>query len=148
MNVVQAGPGEVASVAVLFDQYRQFYGREGDLAAAEAFIGQRLQRQDSVILLAQDKAGHALGFAQLYPSFTSVGMARIYVLNDLFVAPAQRRSGVGRALIGAARDVARDLGAVRLSLATARENEVAQLLYESVGFERDEKFYYYHLAIS
>lgn len=74
-------------------------------------------------------------------------MARVFVLNDLFVAPTARRLGVGEALLAAAAAHARQLGAVRLSLNTDVQNLPAQALYASLGWERDQKFYAYHLAL-
>ena len=74
-------------------------------------------------------------------------MARVFVLNDLFVAPRARRLGVGEALLNAAADHARQLGSVRLSLTTNLQNLPAQSLNESMGWERDQKIYAYHLAL-
>jgi ribosomal protein S18 acetylase RimI-like enzyme len=74
-------------------------------------------------------------------------MARVFVLNDLFVAPTARRLGVGEALLTAAADHARQLGAVRLSLNTDVQNLPAQALYESMGWARDQKYHAYHLAL-
>jgi len=89
----------------------------------------------------------AIGFAQLFPSFSSVAMRKIFILNDLYVAEAGRRSGFAKALLIAARDFARESSAVRVSLKTAVDNFAAQRLYESVGFERDEAFFAYDLTI-
>src|SRR5690606_37183724 len=76
----------------------------------------------------------------------SVSAARIYVLNDLFVAPAHRRQGVARRLLEAAHRVGSDGGAVYLALSTARDNRPAQALCESLGWVRDEAFHQYTLA--
>jgi GNAT superfamily N-acetyltransferase len=100
-----------------------------------------------VVLLAESQ-GQAVGFTQLYPSFSSVSMARVFVLNDLFVAPTARRLGVGEALLAAAADHARQLGAVRLSLNTDVQNLPAQALYESMGWARDQKYFAYHLSLN
>ena len=92
--------------------------------------------------------GKLSGFTQLYPSLSSVSMARIFVLNDLFVDPAQRRGGVGRALLETAHAFARGQGAVRVTLETAVDNTSAQALYESLGYVRDGAFHRYHLRFS
>lgn len=68
-------------------------------------------------------------------------MARIWILNDLFVAPAARRGGVGRAMLTEAAQFGRRMGSARLILSTARTNGPAQRLYESMGWQRDEVFY-------
>jgi ribosomal protein S18 acetylase RimI-like enzyme len=146
ITIRQAVLADLDAVAVLFDGYRQFYGQASDEAAAKTFLKARFEHGQSVLLLAESQ-GQAVGFMQLYPSFSSVSMARVFVLNDLFVAPAARRLGVGEALLKAAADHARQLGAVRLSLTTNVQNLPAQALYASMGWERDQKFYAYHLAL-
>ncbi len=95
-----------------------------------------------------ESQGQAVGFTQLYPSFSSVSLARVFVRNDLFVAPAAGRLGVGEALLTAAADHARQLSAKRLSLNTDVQNMPAQALYESMGWARDQKFDAYHLSLN
>lgn len=146
ITIRQAVLTDLDAVADLFDHYRQFYGQASDLAAARAFLKARFEHGESTIFLAESE-GQALGFTQLYPSFSSVSMARVFVLNDLYVAPTARRLGVGQALLNAAAVHARQLGAVRLSLTTAVDNVTAQSLYESNEWLRDEKFYTYQLAL-
>lgn len=140
---------DVDRVAPLFDAYRQFYGLSSDLALARQFLADRLSRGESVVLLADGAApdSPALAFVQMYPSFSSLRAARVYVLYDLFVAPAARRGGVGRRLMAAAAEEARRRGAVSLTLSTARTNVAAQRLYESLGWVRDEDFYEYNLRL-
>lgn len=136
-------PEDAALIAPLFDAYRQFYEQPANADAALAFITARLERGESVILLARRPDGSALGFCQLYPSFCSVLAAPIYVLYDLFVVPDARRLGVGRALLLAAEAHARATGHARMDLTTARNNLRAQALYESLGWVRDEVFLTY-----
>jgi ribosomal protein S18 acetylase RimI-like enzyme len=56
-------------------------------------------------------------------------------LHGLYVAPEARRAGTGRALVTAAIDAARELGAERLDLSVIAANEAALYLYREVGFE-------------
>lgn len=144
--VRQAGIADLDVLAGLFDLYRQFYAQPSDPEGARAFLGDRITRAESVIFLAED-GGEASGFCQLYPSFTSAGMARTYILNDLFVMPAARGAGVGRALLGHAASWAREEGAARLTLSTAHDNLTAQALYEACGWKQDEVFRTYHLPL-
>lgn len=146
VTVRQAVLADLDFLVVLFDAYRQFYGQTSDLVGARTFLQARFEHGQSVVLLAESQ-GQAVGFTQLYPSFSSVSMARVFVLNDLFVAPTARRLGVGEALLTAAADHARQLGAVRLSLTTNVQNLPAQSLYAAMGWERDQKFYAYHQAL-
>ncbi|WP_321817117.1 MULTISPECIES: GNAT family N-acetyltransferase [unclassified Paraburkholderia] len=138
---------DLASVAQLFNDYRSFYDQLPDQALAIRFIAERAQAGDSVILVADSGAGHLVGFCQLYPSFCSVAAAPIYVLYDLFVAPAERRSGVARRLLKAAAARAKADGKVRMDLTTAKTNVKAQALYESLGWSRDEIFLTYNLNL-
>jgi ribosomal protein S18 acetylase RimI-like enzyme len=138
---------DLAVAAALFDAYRQFYRKPPDRELALGFIRSRLQNNDSVILLAADAAQQVVGFCQLYPTFCSVAAKPIYTLYDLFVVPAARRSGAGKALLTAAEKLAADNGRFRMDLSTARDNKAAQALYESVGWVRDELFYVYSRSI-
>jgi GNAT superfamily N-acetyltransferase len=133
-------------LAPLFDAYRQFYTQPADLPRARAFLAERFAHHESVILLAE-RDGEAVGFTQLYPLFSSVRTARVYLLNDLFVAASARRAGAARALLTAAADHARALGAAGMSLSTALDNAPAQALYESLGWVRDRQFCEYSLAL-
>ena len=130
----------------LFDAYRRFYGQQSELTLARQFLGGRLTRNESVVLLAENDTGGAIGFVQLYPTFSSILAAPMYVLSDLFVIPDVRRRGVGTLLIKSAVETARAAGAVRVELATAITNISAQRLYESLGWRKDD-FYLYGLSL-
>lgn len=147
IHVRQATVHDLDTLAPLFDAYRQFYEQPGDLERARAFLRERFEHRESVILLAFDAGGAALGFTQLYPLFSSVRCVRIYLLNDLFVAQHARKHGVGARLLEAAADFARANGCASLSLSTAVDNAPAQRLYESLGWKRDTGFFEYHLAL-
>ena len=144
-SVRQATLSDLPVLAPLFDAYRQFYGRAPDLAAAESFLRDRFSHGESVLFLAFADNEPA-GFTQLYPSFSSVSLARSFILNDLFVVPGQRRTGVGSALLRAAVDYARSLGAVRVTLNTDIQNATAQATYEAGGWKRDREYYVYHFT--
>lgn len=146
MDIRAATAEDLETLVPLFDGYRQFYGFASDPAGARAFLADRLNRQESVIFLAMDQ-GQAVGFTQLYPSFSSGRMARIYILNDLFVTPGARGSGAGRRLIAAAQDFGRANGAARLTLSTAVDNTTAQSLYEACGWVRETDYYTYNFAL-
>ncbi len=131
----------------LFDAYRQFYGQPSDLIVARRFLSDRLVRNESVVLIAEEDGRRVVGFVQLYPSFSSILAAPMYLLSDLFVRPEIRRRGVGTLLLKSTIETARAAGAVRLELATAMTNRPAQRLYEALGWRRDE-FYQYGLSLT
>jgi GNAT superfamily N-acetyltransferase len=148
VRVIQATSEHLEALATLFDGYRQFYKEAPDLDGARAFLAERLERGESVLFLAlldQDGQEIPAGLAQLYPSFSSASMQRLWILNDLFVAAEARKHGVGRALLQAAREHAERTGAKGLELMTARDNYAAQALYESMGWQCDEVFLSYTL---
>jgi ribosomal protein S18 acetylase RimI-like enzyme len=147
-NIVvrQASLEDLDALTGLFDEYRQFYGRESDLMAARTFLRARFNHGESTLFIAHDLA-NPVGFAQLYPSFSSVSMVRTFILNDLYVRPKIRRKGVARSLLAAAENFGNALGAVRLTLSTAITNEQAQALYLAAGWKRDEQFHVFHRAI-
>ena len=151
MNVktLPAGLEHLDVLTGLFDAYRQFYGQEPDLPGARRFLEARLRGREWVVMLAVLDAapGTGVGFVQLFPSFSSVSMEPIWILNDLFVAPQGRRAGVARSLLEAVCELARSTGAARLRLSTAKDNEAAKALYLASGYRMVE-FDQYELALS
>ena len=147
IQVHQATIKNLDTVANLFDAYRQFYGKSSDLEAARKFLLERFNHGESVIFIAYE-GNESVGFTQLYPSFSSVSMARIFVLNDLFVTPHGRQKGVAAHLLQAATEYAKATGAVRLLLSTATTNLIAQATYEATGWLRDKQFVHYNFELS
>ncbi|QNM98487.1 GNAT family N-acetyltransferase [Chitinimonas koreensis] len=147
MNLRTLQPGEdLDQAARLFDAYRQFYGQPSDLTAVRTWLNMRLAAGQSVVMLAEE-AGRAVGFMQLYPTFCSVALAPIWVLYDLYVAPEARGLGVADALLQAAARHGREHGAAYLQLSTAHDNAVAQAVYRRNGWQHDEVFRTYTLAL-
>lgn len=143
VTISRATMDDIDRVVPLFDAYRQFYGQESDVAGARRFLTERIVRGESVILIADGNAG----FTQLYPCFSSVRMQRTMILNDLFVAPEARGRGVGHALLAAACDHARTVGAKRLTLSTAVDNSAAHALYVRAGWQRDAQFHTFAITV-
>ncbi len=148
IKISTAIKADVAAIAHLFDAYRQFYQYPPDLALANRYIAERIEKADSLILLAQDASAQALGFCQLYPTFCSLEAKPIYALYDLYVAPAARGAGIGNLLLLAAEQSAREHGMCRLDLTTAKTNLPAQAAYEALGWVRDEVYFSYSKAVS
>ncbi len=146
ITVGEAGARDLDEAAALFDAYRVFYRQASDIAAARAFLAERFKRKDAALLLARHH-GVAVGFVQLYPSLSSVSMKRVWILNDLYVAPGARRLGIGRRLMDQARDFARQTGAIRLELTTEHDNVTAQALYRACGYARDDVFFKFILTV-
>src|SRR5208282_1436997 len=145
LTVRRATSNDLDAVAPLFDAYRQFYEQPPDRAASGKFLRDRLAHDESVVFVAEED-GTAVGFTQLYPSYSSVSLGPIYVLNDLLVAPNARRHGVGEKLLEAARAFGEETGAHYLELSTAVDNP-AQRLYEACGWVTDREFLHYELPL-
>jgi len=141
MNIHRATLDDLRPLSHLFDQYRIFYKQKSNPTAAESFIQERLSLNESVIFMAKID-GEYTGFTQLYPSFTSVGMKRIWILNDLYVHQDFRKKGVGEALIRHTFEYARKTGRTKVMLETGKDNIQAQKLYEKIGFTRSTSMIY------
>lgn len=141
--VRQANISDIDLIAPLFDDYRVFYQQRSDLHLAKTFLTERLQKQESFIFFAIDENEQCLGFVQLYPSFSSVSAKRLWILNDLFVSEASRRTGVARLLMNSARQFAIDTQAKGLFLETAHDNVKGQALYESLAYKKNSEFFYF-----
>nr|WP_208837081.1 GNAT family N-acetyltransferase [Paenibacillus cellulositrophicus] len=147
ITIREAGLEDLHELAAIFDLYRIFYGQETDVEGAAAFLFERMEHRESVILIAEDvEQGRIAGLTQLYPVFSSISMKRSYILNDLYVREQYRNQGIARLLLEAAKRYAKLARAKGLSLSTAVTNVRAQQLYEQSGYVRDEQFIHYDLT--
>ncbi len=140
-----AAEADLDDVLPLFAAYQRFY-----TAAAQpeernrAFLTRFVGGDDAgLLLVARDgQSGEALGFANLYWTFSSTTACDHALMNDLFVAEHARGTSVGHALIEASRDHAARRGIDSMSWMTALDNRRAQRLYERLGAERSVWFEY------
>lgn len=138
---------QLDQIAVLFDKYRLFYGQEPDLDGARMYLYERFSNQQSIIFGAWNgDRNNLLGFAQLYPSFSSISMERVWILNDLFVNEQDRGKGVAKCLINKVIEFSTSTRSRGISLSTGIINRKAQRIYESIGFEKDDQFSHYFLG--
>lgn len=137
---------ELGELVTLFDEYRIFYKQPSDIDAARKFLEQRLHNKESVLLAAREN-DNIVGFIQLYPSFSSIAMKQIWILNDLFVKSAFRKRGIAKSLMNFAVKHAQNTGGVRIILSTQVSNLPAQTLYESLGYSKNKDFYHYALHL-
>ena len=86
----QAVLADLDDVASVFDQYRQFQGKASDLKACRAFLRERFDHGESVVFLAL-LGELPVGMAQIYPSYSSTALARVFILNCLlYTSPSPR----------------------------------------------------------
>lgn len=141
--ITDALPKDVDDLAKLFDAYRQFYHCSADLRAAQDYVKERIAQGLTRFFVSRDSM-EMNGFIHLLPSFDTLAMKQSWILEDAYVAPSFRCSGVGTALIQYAENIARTSGASRLTLSTAHTNLQAQRVYERQGWVLDTEFCYYH----
>lgn len=137
----KASLADLEDLVPLFDAYRQFYKQAPDAAGARQFLAERLEKEESVVFMAFEE-DRAVGFTQLYPIFSSVGMGRSWLLNDLYVDASARKKGVGLQLLEAAKQWGRETGSRWLMLETAVDNYAAQALYEKNGWRKVDGVFY------
>jgi len=142
MDVTRADIADVDAAAPLFAAYREFYGEPHDIEAGAAFLTERLERDESVLILARD-GDRCVGLVQVYPAFSSTVLAPIWILNDLYVDDSARGSGVVDQLLTTTADLAKEAGCVAIELATQHSNTRAQAVYARHGYVLDEEFRHY-----
>ncbi|WP_462249126.1 N-acetyltransferase family protein [Ferruginibacter sp.] len=132
---------DVKYAAPLFDAYRMFYKQPSNIEAASDFLLERVTNNQSVIFIAFAD-GNAVGFCQLYPVFSSVGLQRTWLLNDLYVDANVRGQGIAAALLKQAKEFGMETSARWLLLQTGADNVTAQSVYEKNGWKRVEDYFY------
>ncbi len=141
MEIIQAEIKDVEKLSNLFDQYRIFYKQNSNIENAKVFLEKRILQNESVIFIAVQN-GEYIGFTQLYPSFSSVGMCEIWILNDLYIEENYRKQGAAEKLINHVIQYSKITRRKKVALATAYDNLSAQRLYEKIGFSKDDYFNY------
>jgi ribosomal protein S18 acetylase RimI-like enzyme len=144
MTIRQATINDLNQLSVLFAQYRVFYEQPFEPDEATLFLKERLSKEESIVFIAIENDQYT-GFIQLYPSFSSVGMKKIWILNDLFVSADHRKKGIGQLLINRVLAYCKATGRKKVVLSTAYDNLNAQKLYEKLGFTRSD-FHNYEIT--
>ena len=138
--ITRVGEADLEALLPLMRGYCDFYEvsptDEALLALSRALIAD--PEREGVQLIARDASGRAVGFATVYWSWQTLAASRLGVMNDLFVAPEARGSGLAERLIAACRERCADHGASELAWQTAKDNLRAQAVYERVGGRRAE----------
>jgi GNAT superfamily N-acetyltransferase len=123
----------------LIAAYQRFYKVEKvDDERNRSFFRRFLAPSEDGLLLGARSQGRLLGYACLYWHFSSLEACESVLMNDLYVAEDARGRGVGRALIEASAEVARERGVPFLEWSTAPDNHTAQRLYDATDAGRSE----------
>lgn len=142
-EIAPLAASEYGEVLPLIAAYQRFYEvAEIDEERNHRFFRRFLAPSDAGLLLGARSGGRLVGYACLYWHYSSTQARETVLMNDLFVVPEVRGGGVGRALIEASLEVARERGASSLEWQTAPDNHTAQRLYDSTGAVRSSWFAY------
>jgi ribosomal protein S18 acetylase RimI-like enzyme len=143
MIIREAETDDLDQLSLLFDSYRQFYRKQSDVISAREFLEERLARDESIIFVADEEQA-LMGFAQLYPLFSSTRLKKLWLLNDLFVHADHRRRGIGSLLLERCFQLVKATGACGVMLETERTNTIANKLYMQTGFQLIENNFYFY----
>lgn len=141
VTIKEATKEDIDDILPLFNAYRLFYGQPIQKSEAFEFLSNRIKKNESVIFLAYINEV-AVGFTQLYPTFSSVSLKPTLILNDLYVDATYRKTGVAKALLNQAKKHCKINSFKGLALETAMDNP-AQHLYEKLGWEKDVHCFHY-----
>jgi ribosomal protein S18 acetylase RimI-like enzyme len=146
ITVRRASVNDTEVLLPLVRAYRVFYRQTPDDAGERRFLRKHLRDKTSTLFFASS-GERAVGFVQIFESWSTVRLAPVLILEDLFVEPEHRMHGVARSLIHAAVAYARETGAAAMFLETAVDNERAQRVYEREGWRREEQFHKYNAPL-
>jgi GNAT superfamily N-acetyltransferase len=121
----------------LWDGYNAFYGRSGSMSLPEEITARTWERffdaAEPVHALVAAEEGRVVGLAHYLYHRSTTRLHDVCYLQDLFTAPRLRGRGVGRGLINAVYDAARDAGCSRVYWQTQVTNQPGRALYDRVA---------------
>jgi len=143
-EISRATLSDLAQLHGLVEKYRAFY-KQPENEKTLSYLEERINNEEAIAFIAR-LDGVAVGFTLLYPTFSTVSLSNIWLLNDLYVAESARGNGIANELMDVAEAAAKSAGATRVFLRTANDNLPAQALYEGRNWIKDEVFRRYDLV--
>jgi GNAT superfamily N-acetyltransferase len=138
-SIASVTPDDLDALLPLVRAYCDFYETAPTDAAlldlSRALIAD--PGREGIQLIARDERSQAVGFATVFWSWDTTEGARIGIMNDLYVAPEARGTGLADRLIAECVERCRARGASRLEWLTGPENVRAQAVYARVHGERE-----------
>lgn len=148
MRIQKITSEDISLLMPLFEKYVVFYQKEFHFQKYHDYLKTVIDNQEAFVFLAFDENRKAVGFVLNYITFSSLLANKIMILNDLFVDSEIRKNGIGEQLIEASKSFAMEKNIKNIRLRTAKDNVVAQGLYDKMNFVRDEQFFTYDLALN
>jgi GNAT superfamily N-acetyltransferase len=145
LKIRQATIEDLPKIVPIFDSYREYFQQEKNPSAAERFLFEKFEHRESVIFLAEQQ-GEVIGFAQLYPLFSSLSLKRVWLLNDFFISEGHRNTGVGKQLFLKVKEFSILTKSKGIELSVEHTNQKAWTFWGKQGFQLDKEFRYYSLT--
>jgi ribosomal protein S18 acetylase RimI-like enzyme len=142
-EISKVNASDLPELHALVEKYRAFY-KQAESDKTLSYLEQRIANHEAIVFIARVN-GAAVGFTLLYPTFSTVSLSNIWLLNDLYVDESARGNGIASELMDVAELAAKSAGATRVFLRTANDNLPAQSLYEGRNWVKDEVFRRYDL---
>jgi GNAT superfamily N-acetyltransferase len=147
LQIREAQPDDVPLLLGLFRELAEYEHLEDHLHATEELLDRALfSEHPAAEALIAERGGQTVGYALFYPTFSTFLAIQGVWLEDLFVRPAQRKSGAGRALLAAVAARARERGAERLEWSALDWNELALGFYRGLGAEQMDEWITHRLV--
>ncbi|MBE2897062.1 GNAT family N-acetyltransferase [Pasteurellaceae bacterium HPA106] len=134
MRIFKAEVWNLDLLLPLFEQYRNHLGSPANPERARIFLSNRIRFSESIIFLVLDEQERAIGFAQLYPHWSSVQLSRYWQLSDIFVAPDVSEADTLTLLLSKCREFVKFTQSQRLAL---NAMSTQRTFWESLGFKLD-----------
>lgn len=133
MIVRKVEASDIEQLIILMTEFRMFYNQEPYQDELRTFIRNRINNKDSEIFVAviDDKL---VGYTQLFPSFSTINLCKIWILNDLYISATFRRKGIAAYLIETVFKFSEQNQIKHVWLLTGDDNTKAQELYKKKGF--------------
>ncbi|MDQ0219278.1 GNAT family N-acetyltransferase [Peribacillus cavernae] len=138
----QATIQDLPKIVPIFDSYREYFKQQRNPVEAERYLFERFEHLESVIFIAEQNS-EVIGFAQLYPTFSSLTLQRVWLLNDFFISEDYRDSGVGKQLFVKVKEFTLLTNSKGIELSVEHINKKAWGFWERQGFKMDDEFRYY-----
>lgn len=146
MKIIRINEHYLPKLVTVFEEYRAFCNFEPSEKQTFEFLEKLMRNEASVMFIAVDPTSDSvMGFVNLYPSYSSLALKRLWILNDLGVSSQFRGKSVSKALIQRVLSFAKETQAIRVELKTGKKNQRALQLYHAMDFEIDSDNVYYRV---
>lgn len=140
--IKQATIEDLPSIVPVFDSYRRYFKQQSNPEKVEKFLFEKFEQLQSIIFIAKYES-QVIGFAQLYPIFSSLSLERVWLLNDFFISEEYRHHGIGKQLFSKVKNFSLLTKSKGIELSVEHINGKAWSFWEKQGFILDDKFRYY-----